>query len=52
MVEQIKSENDQNISVDTNGPRKKNIQNLILPNMTKWTMSKFNKEKKKPFSLD
>lgn len=51
MVEQIKSENDQNISVDTNGLRKKNIQNLILPNMTKWTMSKFNKEKKKTFQF-
>lgn len=51
MVEQIKS-----WKVDQNRPTGTIVsggktQNLILPNVTKWTMSKFIKEKKKTFQF-
>lgn len=52
MVEQIKGENDQNRSTGINVSMSVGrYQNLILPNMTKWTMTKCNKENNKPFSL-
>lgn len=52
MVEQIKSENDQNISVDTNGLRKKIYKISYFQTWPNEQCQNLTKKKKQPFSLD